>query len=128
MTKEIVKKVFGYKTDAKYNQLSNKEIGLLRGLTESTVDKICTGGYNHLLVGSDAGNGATTIIPLEDLKHLLACEYAISALLKMCKLSNNIDGALFIDFKATFSILRAYLPEEVNKRLEELQKGENENG
>ena len=131
VTKEIVKKVLSYKADEKYSQLTYEELGLLCGTSATSISRIFRGDYNHLLKEDKAlvevDTGATTIIPLEDLKHLVACEYAVNTILKICKLSTNIDGALFIDYKSVFSILRAYVPDDVGTRLEELKRGENEN-
>lgn len=67
------------------------------------------------------GGDSTTVIPYEELKHLLACEYAINAMLNMTKLSDRTEGTLFIDYRAVFSILTAYVPDEVNNRLETLK-------
>ena len=124
VTKEIVKKVLEY--NEKYSQLTRTEIGTLCNISVTSVSRILSGEYDHLL--KKEPDTATTVIPLEDLKRLVACEYAVNGILKLCKLSTGIDGELFIDYKSVFSILKAYLPDDVSKRLEELKKGESENG
>lgn len=134
ITREIVQKVKNYGDDKKYGKLSQREIGLLcGGIHSSTVCKILKGDYDHLLsetpnVNSEVNGDVTTVIPYETLKQLLACEYAIESLLKMSKLSTNADNVLFFDYRATFSILSAYMPEKVNNRLEELNREEEING
>lgn len=125
VTKELVLKVKEYKSNDKYSNLTQGEIALLCGTTGTSVSRILNGEYDHLLSGTpSASDDVTTVIPYEELKRLVACEYCIDAILQMCKLSEKIDGALFIDYKATFGLLKAHVPEKVNARVEELKERE----
>ena len=123
VTKEIVSKVKAYKSDDRYSQLSQTEIGLLCGISSATVSRIIGGEYDHLLNEDPEINDSTTVIPFDTLKRLIACEYAVEAILKISKLSDKSDNGLFFPSNSVYGLLRAYLPEETIARIQEL-KGE----
>jgi transcriptional regulator with XRE-family HTH domain len=128
ITKDIVLKVKEYKSSEKYSNLTQAEIALLCGTTTPSVSRILNGEYDFLLSDlpkvTKTTNDVTTVIPYEQLKHLLACEYAIEAMFNMTKLSDRTESTLFIDYRAVFSILTAYVPEKVDARLKELKERE----
>lgn len=125
VTKEIVLKVKSYKNDDRYTHLTQEELALLCGTSRTTVNRIIKGDYDHLISEPVKENSdIVTTIPYEVLKRLMACEYAINALINNTKLSTGYDGTLFIDYKVVYGILRAYVPEDTEKRLEELKREE----
>lgn len=92
---------------------------------QEPVCRIIKGDYDHLISEPVKENTDTvTSIPYEELKRLMACEYAVSAMLNSAKLSDSYDGILFIDFRAVYGILKAYVPEDTEKKLEELKREE----
>lgn len=121
ITKDVVKKVMEYTNDDKYINLTANEVAILCGISIEQFNKILSGEYDYLLSETPEPSDSTTVIPYEELKHLLACEYAINAMFNMTKLSDRTENTLFIDYRAVFSILSAYLPDEVNNRLEALK-------
>lgn len=122
VTKEIVSKVKAYKSDDRYSQLSQTEIGLLCGISSATVSRIISGEYDYFLNEDPETNDSTTVIPFDTLKRLIACEYAVEAMLKISKLSEVNDNGLFFPSNSVYGLLRAYLPEEVNERILELKE------
>ena len=121
ITKDIVKKVMKYKNDDKYINLTANEVAILCGVSIEQFNKILSGEYDYLLSETPEPSDFTTVIPYEELKHLVACENAITAMLNMAKLSDRTENTLFIDYRAVFSILAAYVPDRVNDRLEALK-------
>ena len=71
---------------------------------------------------SEHEEGVSVNIDYQTLKHLMACEYAIESMLNVATLSTGKDGCLFIDYRASFGIIKAYLPEDVKRRLNELRE------
>jgi hypothetical protein len=126
---EKVKEVKSYLSDVKYENLTFVEIGKLCDVSNSTVTRINNGDYDDLLVvnstkSEETSESATTIIPLDDLRRLVACEYIVDAILRQTRLSDKYDNTLFIHAGALHGILRAYLPEDVEDRLETLKREE----
>jgi hypothetical protein len=126
ITAESVKTVKNYLSDAKYEGLTLMEISTLSGVSTATVTRIKNGDYDDLLTvkAEEKEEGTSTIIPLDDLKRLVACEYIVDAILRQTRLSDKYDNTLFIHAGALHGILRAYLPEEVQNRIETLKREE----
>jgi len=129
VTKEIVEKVKSYLDKDKYGNLTHDEIALLCGTSATSVSRISNGQYDHLLkpvekITQSNTDDVNVAIDYETLKHLMACEYAVKAILDNSKLSTGYDGALFIDYKVVYGILKAYLPDDTNRKLEELKREE----
>ena len=118
INKDIVLKVKSYND----KNLSPEEIGLLCGITPDSVSLILSGKYDYLLNEEPEINDGTTVIPYETLKRLIACEYAVEAILKVSKLSEVNDNNLFFPSNSVYGLLRAYLPEETLARIQELQE------
>lgn len=127
MNKETVEKVKSYLSDNKYSNLNHNEIALLCGTSATGVSEIANGQYDYLLDPAVNTNDVQVAIDYETLKHLIACENVVEAILKGTKLSVGYEGILFIDYKAVYGILRAYVPDEVNSRLEVLKEKEENN-
>lgn len=66
--------------------------------------------------------GCVVPIDYKTLKRLVACEYAVDAILKSTSISTGRDECLFIHYGATYGILRAYLPDDVEARWKELRE------
>lgn len=126
VTKETVLKVKKYKEDSKYSNLTQEELALLCGTSSTSVSRIINGEYDYLLepVKQTNTDDVNVAIDYQTLKHLLACEYAVEKILKNSKLSTGYDGALFIDYKVVYGILKAYVPDDTNRILEELKRKE----
>ena len=124
VNKDLVLKVKAYSD--MYQNLSNYEIGLLVSLSPEEVDRITSGDYDFLLNKDPEINDSTTVIPFDTLKRLIACEYAVDAILKISKLSDKSDNALFFPSNSVYGLLRAYLPEETIARIQELKESINE--
>lgn len=126
VTKEVVEKVKSYLSNDKYNNLTHEEIALLCGTSATSVSRIKNGEYDHLLEPVENANTDDVLVPIDykTLKHLIACEDAVEKLINCAKLSNNYEGTLFIDYKVVFGILKAYVPEDVIRKLEELNREE----
>ena len=122
---DLVLKVKAYSDN--YKNLSSYEIGLLVSQPYEVVDRIICGDYDHLLNEDSEINDSTTVIPYDTLKRLIACEYAVEAILKISKLSEVNDSNLFFPSNSVYGLLRAYLPEEVNERILELKEQEEDN-
>lgn len=131
VTKEVVEKVKNYLSDDKYSSLTHDEIGLLCGTSATSVSRISNGQYDHLLKPIEKveinTDDVTVAIDYQTLKHLMACEYAVEKLINLSKPSTGYDDILFIDFKVVYGILKAYVPEDINRRFEELKREEEEN-
>lgn len=125
--KETVLKIYSYLNDERYSQLTHAELGLLCGVSSSTISRVKAGKYDHLLKEVEDSKDSTTLIPYDTLKHLVSCEYAINAILANCVLSKDRENVLFIPFTVVHGILKAYLPDEVNNRLQTLQREEENN-
>lgn len=126
VTKELVEKVKSYLSDDKYSALTYGEVGILCEISASTVSRIKNGNYDCLLTPVKKEvkpvNGVDVHIDYDTLDHLMKCEYAVNAILKNSILSTGYDGGLFIDYKVIYGILRAYVPVETEKRLQELRE------
>lgn len=126
ITPEAVRTVKNYLSDAKYENLTLVEISTLSGVSTATVTRIKNGEYDDLLTVNteEKEESVSTIIPLDDLKRLVACEYVVNAILRQCELSDRYDNTLFIHSNVIHGVLKAYLPEEVENRLETLKREE----
>lgn len=126
VTKEIVEKVKSYLSDERYSHLKRDEIALLCGTSAASVSRIANGQYDHLLKPVEKVNtdDVAVAIDYQTLKHLMACEYAVEKILENCRLSNGYDGTLFIDYRVVYGILRSYVLDDVNKKLETLREEE----
>lgn len=125
VTKKLVEKVKSYQSNDRYSALSHEELALLCGTSSTTFSRIVNGQYDHLINPEPKAVNTQDVnvaIDYDTLKRLMACEYAVNAMLSNAKLSTGYDGALFIDYKVVFGILRAYLPEEAENRLNELRE------
>lgn len=133
ITKETVEKGKSYLSNPKYAELTQEEIALISGIPATTLSRIKKGRYDHLLTpdpepqAQDTNPDRVSVpIDYDTLKHLMACEYVVDAILKMATLHDVIEDVLFVPNKALYGILRAYVLDDVEKRLEELKEGNNE--
>ena len=121
VTKEIIEKAKDYLLN--FPKLNNSEIGSLCGVSGSTVSRIRNGDYDYMLDAgaNEGGQAVTTSIPYEEFKKLWAYETVMKELLANCKLFDSDETVLFLASKAFTRILNNYIPDEVEKRLTELQ-------
>ena len=126
VTKEMVLKVKKYTSDERYSDLTHTELALLCGSSATSVSRIVNGKYDYLLADTpkeETKEDTTVVIPYEALKHMVNCEAAITAILAASTLSRDTTGALFCEYKTVFGILKAYLSEDTNNRVEALKRG-----
>ena len=126
VTKEIVEKAKDYL--ANFPKLNHIEIGALCGVSGSTISRIKNGDYDYMLDAgvNEGGQTVTTSIPYEEFKKLVVCESIVKEILQSCLLSENDENTLFISYKVVGSILNRHIPNEVEKRLTELQEEKTE--
>lgn len=126
VTREVVLKAKSYLDNPKYSTLTQDELALLTGISATTLSRIKNGKYDSLLepekVEDPQADSVVVSIDYETLKRLTACEYVVDAILRMATLHEVIDDVLFINNKALYGILRAYVPDDVEKRLNELRE------
>lgn len=124
ITKDIVKAVKNYK--AKYPHMTNKETAKLVGVSDWAVSCIINGNYNHLLEDTNEEADDKSLksqIPYEAYKRLVACELAIDEMLDRATAFTGGDKEIFFDFRYFANIIKRYFPEEYEKKLTEVYKG-----
>ena len=111
VTKEIIAEVKKY--NEKYPDLTQADLARFLGIGQSTVSRILNGGY-------DEKPPIETQIPYEKFSKLLSCEAAINELLFVTRKANMGENVLFIDYHVFSDILKRFLPEEYEEKLEEV--------
>ena len=115
-TPQIVQQVKRYLTDPKYTALSHREIAALTGTSETTINRIKNGYYDHIL----NQQVVEAKIEYEELKHLFACEQIVKDLLAASKLSDTTENELYFPRHIAHTILQKHVPDLVQERLDYL--------
>lgn len=122
ITKEIVEAVNKY--SRMYPSMTHEEIGRLVGASRASVGNIINGMYEHLLnEDAEVEKPIKSDIPYEAYKRLVACELAIDEMLDRATAFTGGDKEIFLDFRYFANIIKRYFPEEYEKKLTEVYRG-----
>lgn len=112
VTPEIIEAVKRYKNRG---DLTHKEIGLLTGVSETSVARIVNGDYDEKTVKE-----VVITMTLEQFTTLVNCENIVKEMMSISLLSDNAENMLYFP-RTTHHIIERYFPEVVAARLKELQ-------
>jgi hypothetical protein len=121
ITKEIVEATKRY--DKKFPNLTRHELAKLVGISAASASNIVNGMYDYMVTDTTSEATVTSEIPYEQYKRLVQCELCITELLNSAVASMNDEARLFIDFRSVDGILRKFIPEEYEQKLQKLRGG-----
>lgn len=114
ITNEVI--TAAQKYSRKYPELTQADIAKLVGISASSVSNILNGTYSK-------EETIESQIPYETYRRLVMCEEAVKEILKNMKLATNSceEEALFINYFTVSTILKRCVPEDFEKRINELK-------
>lgn len=120
MDRELTVAIKQYLLDPR--RFTHDEIARLTGVSTTTVSRVNTGEYDHLLDPSSVGDseisGNITQIPYEELKNLIKCEQFIAELFAMAVASDKDDDELYFPRHYINATLKRYFPDTYTAKLE----------
>lgn len=128
INKEVVETVKKY--SKKYPDMATEEIGKLVGISQSSVSSILRGGYDSLLLIADKPKESAEAkeekrsvksqIPYEEYRRLVSCDIAMKEIMSCARKTLSDDEELFIDYRLLSNIIKRYLPDEYQQRVNEV--------
>jgi hypothetical protein len=116
VTPDVVQAVKRYLSDPKYQALTVTEIGMMTGISATSVSRISNGEYDHLLEQQKV----SASIDLLELQHLFACEQIVKDMIACSKLDDTQEDSLYFPRHKADAIVKKYVPDMVQERLEYL--------
>ncbi len=120
VTAEMVRTARQYADDPR--EFTRAEIAAMSGTSLTTLHRILNGEYDYLLAPVEQvhADGQTTVVPFNEIRHMMACENVVKLLLETAVLSDQDATKLFVSAGQVRKALELFVPQEVKARVEAL--------
>lgn len=115
ITKEVVLTVKKYMS--KYPDMTQEDLAKLVGVSPASISNIVSGRYDDLI----EEKSVESQIPYETYRRLVMCEETVNEILRNMKSTFDESDSLFIDYHILSAIIERCLPEDYQKRVNEIK-------